>query len=450
MTLRWEPGRRTLACVAVAALSLTPGCAGVAYGIASVFRSDPDEEALDAERRDAVRAELATTVGADALSQYRGEQGDGVYRGSPLSLDWPEAGPPELWRVAVGRAYSSVAVAGGLAVTLEQRRDREAVVAFVAETGELVWEHSWPARFEGAMSKEGPRATPAIAGDAVVVVGATGMLRCLALATGELRWGHDLLAGDANNLFYGLSASPRIWDDLVIVQGATTVCAFERASGTLRWQALSEELAYATPQLGRLLGDDTLIVSTAVRIVGLDPNSGTEHWSVPWEVFSGLSNTQPIVFGPDQVLLSAGYGAGAQLVRLELDAGTVEPSIVWQSGRFKTRFNEPVLVGEYAFGLDEGTLTCIAVATGRRAWKGGRYGYGQLLAAGEHLIVMGEDGTVHLVEADPEAFVEVASFEALDDGNKLNLPAIARGLLYVRSDLELACYDLRAPSEPRP
>ena len=97
----------------------------------------------------------------------------------------------------------------------------------------------------------------------------------------------------------------------------------------------------------------------------------------------------------------------------------------------------------FAYGLDEGTLSCIEIETGKRRWKDGRYGYGQVLLAGSHLVVMDEDGAVHLVEASPDEHRELSSFTALDGGTTLNLPALAHGRLYVRSERELACFDLR-------
>ena len=76
-----------------------------------------------------------------------------------------------------------------------------------------------------------------------------------------------------------------------------------------------------------------------------------------------------------------------------------------------------------------------------RNWKGGRYGYGQILLAAGHLIVLTESGDLVLVEATPEAHRELARFKAMD-GKTWNNPAIAGGKLLVRNQTEMACYDL--------
>jgi outer membrane protein assembly factor BamB len=93
--------------------------------------------------------------------------------------------------------------------------------------------------------------------------------------------------------------------------------------------------------------------------------------------------------------------------------------------------------------MDETILTCVEVATGERKWKGGRYGYGQVLLASGHLIITTEQGEIVLVRATPEAHAEVARFNALE-GRTWNTPAIANGRLLVRNATQMAAYNIAA------
>ena len=97
----------------------------------------------------------------------------------------------------------------------------------------------------------------------------------------------------------------------------------------------------------------------------------------------------------------------------------------------------------HVYGLDEGILTCVDVATGERKWKGGRYGYGQLLLASNHLIVITESGELVLVRAAPDQHSEVARFPALE-GKTWNVPAISNNRLLVRNMTQMAAYNLAA------
>ena len=108
----------------------------------------------------------------------------------------------------------------------------------------------------------------------------------------------------------------------------------------------------------------------------------------------------------------------------------------------KNKFSSSVLHNGFIYGLDESILACLDANTGEQKWKGGRYGYGQIMLAGDHLIVLTEDGEVVLVKATPERHEEVAKFEAIQ-GKTWNHPVIAGGRLLVRNIQEMAAFDIQ-------
>jgi len=108
----------------------------------------------------------------------------------------------------------------------------------------------------------------------------------------------------------------------------------------------------------------------------------------------------------------------------------------------KNRFSGSVLRDGVIYGLDEGILAAIDAETGDLKWKGGRYGYGQVVLAGDNLIVLTEDGDLALVRANPDRHQEITRFPVLE-GKTWNVPAISGGFLLVRSLAEMAAFDLR-------
>ena len=88
-------------------------------------------------------------------------------------------------------------------------------------------------------------------------------------------------------------------------------------------------------------------------------------------------------------------------------------------------------------------MTCIALDTGRRCWKGGRYGAGQILLLPEMdlLLVTSEAGEVVLVKADPQRHQELGRFQAVH-GKTWNHPVISHGRLLIRNSEEAACFEL--------
>jgi outer membrane protein assembly factor BamB len=81
-------------------------------------------------------------------------------------------------------------------------------------------------------------------------------------------------------------------------------------------------------------------------------------------------------------------------------------------------------------------------------WKGGRYGYGQIVLASGHIIVLTEDGDLALVRATPAKHEQISRFSAIE-GKTWNHPALADGYLLVRNLQEMAAYDLRARAARR-
>jgi outer membrane protein assembly factor BamB len=190
-----------------------------------------------------------------------------------------------------------------------------------------------------------------------------------------------------------------------------------------------------------LAGRRQILAVSANRMMGIAIEDGSLLWEFPWATSGGGNISQPLVVDERQVFISGGYGHGSALVKITGSGEALRAEEVWQNTNLKCRFNPPVLYEGHVYGLDEGILAAIDVWTGERNWKGGRYGYGQILLAAGHLIVLTESGDLVLVEATPEAHRELARFKAMD-GKTWNNPAIAGGKLLVRNQTEMACYDL--------
>jgi len=381
--------------------------------------------------------------------RYLGPNGDGSITGIGLSRDW-EANPPTLlWKQEIGIGLGSFAVVGRRAITMEQRGEEELVTCYDLETGALLWSQAEPIRFEGPMGGPGPRSTPTIHEGLVYSQSAGGGLMCLNLETGEVVWRRNVLSEiGRENLKYGKANSPLIVDDKLIVTGGIEgpgLIAYDRLSGMPLWKAEEAKASYATPIHATFGGREQLISVNWFNVSGHDPDTGETIWRWPWED-NWPKPSQPHVVGDDQLLVTASYGQGAYVLKVPPGSQTAEP--VWRNLRMKTKFSNAVVKGDYAYGLDEGILACIELATGDRLWKGGRYGFGQNILIDDLLLVQAEDGYLVLVEATPEDFNELATLDALE-GTTWNVPALAGSYLLVRNSKEAACYLLpREESTP--
>ena len=388
-----------------------------------------------------------TTGGAVTSSWpgFRGAARDGVYP-EPIRVSWDGLAP--MWKRPVGGGRSSFAVADGRAFTIEQRLRDEVVVAYDVMTGRELWIDAWPERFSQWMGGgEGPRATPAWADGFVFALGARGELRCLDAASGRLVWRTNILQdAGAKNLTWGMAASPLIAGDAVVVlpggPDGKSVAAYDRRTGDRLWTALDDKQAYASPMQVTLGGVPQFLVVSATRLVGLGLDRRDVLWEFPWSTDHDGSAAQPIVIGDERVFYSSGYGTGAVVIELAKAGDRFDVRQVWRNIRMKNRQSSSVLHDGFIYGLDEGILACLDASTGELKWKGGRYGHGQVLLAGGHLVVTTEDGDLVLVAASPEGHRELSRVPAVD-GETWNVPAFADGILLVRNTKEMAAFDLR-------
>jgi outer membrane protein assembly factor BamB len=240
-----------------------------------------------------------------------------------------------------------------------------------------------------------------------------------------------------------MAASPLIVDDKVIVlpggRNGKSVVAYDRLTGKVIWKALEGRQAYASPIYTTLANRRQVVAVGADRLIGFAVEDGTLLWEYPWVTHAGINAAQPIVTADNRLFISSGYDHGAALVEIFSKGEAFEAHTVWSNNLMKNKFGSSVLYQGFIYGLDEAILACIDAATGERKWKGGRYGYGQLLLASGHLIVTSESGEVALVKASPEKYEEIARFQALE-GKTWNIPAIAEGRLIVRNTTEMACF----------
>lgn len=393
-------------------------------------------------------ADLTRTT-PDDFPQYLGPQRQAVLPGVRLARDWAKTPPRLLWRQPVGAGWGAFTVVGDYAVTQEQRGDQECVVCYRFSDGAMVWVHADAARFDSSMGGSGPRATPTIAGGRVYALGATGLLNCLDGATGRRVWVVNILEDNAaENIVHGVSASPLVVDDRVLVsptgRNGPSLVAYHRDTGQRVWQAGQDQASYGSPLLAELAGLRQVLLATSAGVTAHDVAAGQVLWSFPWTNGEGINCSQPIPHagGTDQVFFSTGYGKGCALFRVERSAeGAWSVHPLWNSLQMKTKFTTPVLHKGFVYGLDDGILACVDVATGKRVWKDGRYQHGQVLLAGDLLLVQAENGQVVLVEPVPDGLRELGRLPALSR-KTWNNPALAGRFLLVRNDHEAAGYEL--------
>ncbi|HTU26936.1 MAG TPA: PQQ-binding-like beta-propeller repeat protein [Pirellulales bacterium] len=424
-------------------------------------------------------ADLTATTDHD-FPQFLGPNRDGAVPGVELAKNWATTPPELVWRQPIGAGWSAFAVVGPYAVTMEQRGPDELVTCYHAASGELAWVQSTATRHESTLGGVGPRSTPTIVDGKVYALGATGRLRCLDGATGTVVWQKDMLAefgvappeADMDAIAWGRAGSPLVVGDLVVVPAggpngsAVSLVAYDRHTGSETWRAGETQISYASPSLFNLLGVPTIVSVNESNVTGHDPHTGAVLWQEAWPGSSttAANNSQAVALDDHRIFLSKGYGGGCKLFEVQVEGnsgGAAEPR-TWKTdtlwavpANMQTKFTNVVRRDGAIFGLSENVLECIDQETGKRHWKRGRYGHGQVLLVGDALLVLGETGELALVAADPGQYEELGKLQALE-GKTWNNLAFSSPYLLVRNGQEAACFrlplagqaaDKAAPSE---
>jgi outer membrane protein assembly factor BamB len=449
---RWTPTpeQRLLAKAAdePAAPPITPAAVAVtdtrlpagAGGQSAVPASTP-AEAKTPEKNGAAPAAANTDAGWPG---FRGPGRDGVIRGVRIDADWSRSKPVELWRRAVGPGWSSFAAHGRLIYTQEQRGDDEVVSCYDLTSGAPVWRHKYAARFYESNAGAGPRGTPTISNGRVYALGATGVLNALDARDGSLIWSRNA-AADTNIKIpqWGFASSPLVVGDKVIVATAGSLAAYDAGAGRPRWQGPAGQVGYSSPQFAMIDGVAQILLLNGEGVISVSPSDGKSLWKHVWNI-DGI--VQPSVIPGGDLLIGSGSGlAEVGIRRLAVAHGPGGWSVEerWTSNGLKPYFNDFVVHKGHAFGFDGGILACIDLKDGKRKWKGGRYGHGQivLLPDQDLLLALSEEGELALVAATSDQFTELARIPAIE-GKTWNHPALAGDVLLVRNGEQMAAFRL--------
>lgn len=397
------------------------------------------EEPLVAQAGDAPAPARAET-GAD-WPGFRGPERDGIVRGVRIETDWSASPPVELWRRPVGPGWSSFAVRGNLFYTQEQRGEDEVVSCYSMTTGEPVWKHSDAARFWESNAGAGPRGTPTLSNGRVYTLGATGILNALGARDGSVVWSRNAAADTGAKLpVWGFSGSPLVVGDAVVVAVSGAIAAYDAATGNPRWLSRADGDSYSSPHLATIEGVEQILLLNKAGAISFAPADGTVLWEHPWQ---GYPIVQPALTADGDVLISVSDRGGTRRIAVAHGSGKWTTEERWTSIGLKPYFNDFVVHKGHAFGFDGSYLASIDLENGKRNWKGGRYGSGQLVLLPDQdlLLVLSEKGELALVKAAPGQFTELARLPAIE-GKTWNHPVLAGDILLVRNGEEMVAFRL--------
>ncbi len=418
--------------------------------------------------------------------QWRGPNRDAKSPETGLLREWPKDGPKLLWNsrevnkgANVGRGYSSIAIAHGRIYTMGDRespttsqdgkkanRERgDHMICLDAATGKELW----ATKLSPAWS-DGPRSTPTIDGNRAYVITPferggqrVGLLSCVDALGGHILWQKDFLEefGGQMQSGWNYSESPTIDVDKVIVTPggkSAAMVALNKITGDVIWKCEAPKACgagYASIVITEAAGIKQYItlMGPPLGLVGVDAYTGKFLWNYSKVTNGTAAIPTPLVSG-DFVFSSSGYGTGAALLKLVSDGNggvKAQEQYFLKGNTLQNHHGGMIMVGDYIYGghgHNDGKPFCLAWKTGKLRWgpeAGAGSGSAAVVFADEHLYFRWDNNIVGLVEATPSGYHLVSEFH-LPKGTSTpgwQHPVIYDGKLFIRSNDQLLCYDIK-------
>jgi hypothetical protein len=180
-------------------------------------------------------------------------------------------------------------------------------------------------------------------------------------------------------------------------------------------------------------------------LTSVAPATGQKLWETGVAMKGAPRCGQPRLLEGNQLLVAALGGLGSSLIEVSTNGGHWVVTNKWDSKELKPEFPDFVVQKGYAYGFDIGVFCCLNLVEGRRTWKEGRYGRGEVMLLRDQnvLLISSETGELVLLAADPTAHRELGRFHALT-GKTWNHPVVCGDRIYFRNAQEMACYSAAA------
>lgn len=398
----------------------------------------------------------AVSVNTD-WTQWRGPDRTSLLKSDILASQPNLENLERRWRVEVDASYSGPIVAGNkVFVTETKDRKSEVVRCLDRETGKQLWEAQWEGAmkvpFFAAANGSWIRSTPTYNDGRLYVCGMRDVLVCLNAETGAELWKIDFPAQYQTKLpDFGYVSSPLVDGDDLYTQAGSAVFKLDKRTGELKWRGMqgAENMmsggAFSSPIIASLHGQRQIVVQSREELAGLSLETGDVLWRQPVPNFRGMNILTPLVVG--NRIFTSTYQGGTFLYEIKLEGGKWSVEQVWKQPT-QGYMSSPVVIGDHIYlHLRNQRFTCIDLATGKSTWISEPFGqYWSMIAAGDRILALDEQGDLLLIKANPEKFELLGKQHVSDESTWAHVGFVDRDI-FVRELKAMSVYTL---SQPKP
>jgi outer membrane protein assembly factor BamB len=405
---------------------------------------------------------VTSTSLCDDWPQWRGPNRDEISKETGLKKDWSKDAPKLLWTYReAGRGYGGPSIVGGKIYLTGCRDDKtDFLICVDVKNGKELWVTEFADFYDNGWGG-GPRGNPTVADGMVYLIGPKGDLVAFAADTGKQAWSKNFGKDLGGKLMsgWGYSESPLVDGDKVICSpgGAKgTLAALDKKTGETIWRSkdVTDSAGYASVVVSEFGGTRQYITTTDKGTIGVAAKDGKLLWKIENTAFRTAVIPTPIVSG-EYVFSTSGYGAGCDLIKLSGSGDSIKAEKVYSNKNMANHHGGVILLKDHIYGYsDSKGWLCMGLKSGEVVWEDkskNTPGKGAITYAEGRFYCFGErSGSLSQIEASTEGYKELGRLE-LPEKTKLPRksgqiwahPVIANGMLYLRDQDLLFCFDIR-------
>ena len=377
---------------------------------------------------------------------FHGPNRDNKSPDTGLLKQWPEGGPKLLWKTdGIGKGYSTVALSDGVLCTTGDVGDNLVLFAFDMN-GKLKWKMSVDKAY--TRSHSGSRATPTIDNGRLYLLSGNGLFVCLDARTGRLSFSKNLRSFGGKPSGWGYAESVLIYNDLAIVKpgGDSCIMAFNKLTGQTVWKSTGFKAEPEYSSCFPFTHNNVPLIATGTRagVVCVSPRTGDLQWLNNFSA-NNTANCPDPIYADGFIFWANGYGKGGICLKLDSSSGAVTASEAWRTGDMVCHHGGYIIHEGHIYGNNSGGWSCLEIKTGKLRWNEKAVGKGSLTFADGMLYLFGEkDGKAALATCSPDGMQVKGTMSVKGSGTSWAHPVVTGGRLYLRYDVNLYCFDVKA------
>lgn len=399
--------------------------------------------------------------------RFRGDDFDNISKERiPLINSWGTSGPKILWTLDLGEGHAAPAVYDGKLYLLDydETLKRDVLRCLSLETGKELWQRSYNVHLKRNHGLS--RTVPSVTEKFVVTIGPRCQVMCVDRKSGDFLWGIDLEKEYGVEVpFWYTGQCPLIVEDtaVIAVGGSSLMIGVDCKTGNVVWKTPNPngwKMSHSSVMPMTLHNKKMYVYPAIGGVCGISAER-SDRGEILWEnlEFSpSVVAPSPVIMDKGRIFLTAGYGYGGAVIRVNEHQGTFTAEIIQKykpSEGLASEQQTPIYYNGHLLAImpkDAGALRnefvsfhpddCRKVVM--RSGKTDRFGLGPYIVADGKIFILNDDGEMTIAKLSTSEFTVLDRKRIIEGQDSWGPIAVTGGFLLMRDSKKLVCIDIKA------